>query len=158
MLIVAVTSALIALVACDSLDLLPLVFGEVRVPEAVYAECIVGGKPWSESLAAFLIDKVVGVDRVEPSVDDSGLGLGEAEAMALYRKLAADRLLVDDGRARRVAARKGIRIVGSLGVLVAAKLEGRVDAVAPLIETVRSNGIYLSDALVFEALRLAGEG
>jgi predicted nucleic acid-binding protein len=45
MLIVADTSALLALASCDSLSFLDILFEEVRVPSAVFEECAVPGKP-----------------------------------------------------------------------------------------------------------------
>jgi predicted nucleic acid-binding protein len=41
MLIVADTSALLALVACDGLPLLDVLFQEIRVPLAIFRECTV---------------------------------------------------------------------------------------------------------------------
>jgi predicted nucleic acid-binding protein len=47
MLIVADTPALLALAACEGLDLLDVLFREVRVPPAVFQECTEAGKPGS---------------------------------------------------------------------------------------------------------------
>jgi predicted nucleic acid-binding protein len=45
MLVVADTSALVALAACQQLHLLEVLFDEIRVPPAVHRECTVPGKP-----------------------------------------------------------------------------------------------------------------
>ena len=45
MLVVANSSALIALATCDGLEILLQVYEEVRVPQAVYQEVIGQGKP-----------------------------------------------------------------------------------------------------------------
>lgn len=45
MILVADSSALIALASCDGLSLLDTLFATVIVPEAVYREAIVGDKP-----------------------------------------------------------------------------------------------------------------
>ena len=58
MILVADASALIALSACDSLHLLDAIFGNVIVPEAVYFEVVVTGKPQSERFQSYLQGKV----------------------------------------------------------------------------------------------------
>lgn len=156
MLVVADSSALIALAACECLPLLDRLFEQVRVPPAV-RECLTAGKPWVEALEQYLRDKVADLDLDEFAIAAVELGRGELAAMALYKRLGADRLLVDDRRARRVARRNAIQVVGSLGVLVVAKAEGEVAAVRPLLDTMRGCGIRLSERVVAEALRLAGE-
>ena len=50
MILVADSSALIALAICDSLELLEQLFGEVKVPQAVYNEVIEDSKPESKKL------------------------------------------------------------------------------------------------------------
>jgi predicted nucleic acid-binding protein len=86
-----------------------------------------------------------------------GLGRGELEAMALYKRLDADRLLVDDMRARKVAHLNSIQVVGSVGVLLLAKERGLLLAVRPPLDVIQRAGIHLSPAIVAEALRLAEE-
>lgn len=157
MLVVADTSALLALAASEGLPLLDELFVEVRVPAAVFEECTISGKPFAEQLREYLESKVVDVDLEEFIIAAAGLGTGELEAMALYKRLHADRLLLDDSRARRVATFNHIEVVGSLGVLLIAKSHGLVPTLKPRLESIRAAGIYLGDALVNEALRLAGE-
>lgn len=157
MLVVADTSALIALAACRSLPLLQSLFNEVRVPQAVFVESTVPGKPQSDELRAWLRGRVVAVELADLVLAAAGLGQGELEAMALYKKLHADRLLLDDARARRVARLNGIQTTGSLGVLLLAKEQGLVAAVRPLVETIQAAGIRFSNELVREVLRLASE-
>lgn len=121
MLVVADTSALVALAACDALSLLDQLFHDVRVPPAVHRECTVPGKAAVERLETYLRGKVVEVDLRDFVIAVTGLGQGELEAMALYKHLHANHLLVDDHRARKVAQLNGIEVVGSLGVLLRAK-------------------------------------
>ncbi|HEY0022982.1 MAG TPA: DUF3368 domain-containing protein [Longimicrobium sp.] len=157
MLVVADTSALVALAACNGLGLLDALFDQVRVPRAVWGECSVEGKPFAAQLAEYLRARVVDVTPAENPVGASALGRGEIEAMALYRSLGADRLLVDDDRARRVARLNGLNVVGSIGILLGAKAEGMVTSIKPYLEQVQSAGVHLGKGLLDEALRLAGE-
>jgi predicted nucleic acid-binding protein len=157
MLVVADSSALVALAVCDALPLLDGLFQEVKVPPAVFRECAVHGKPAAEVLEAYLQDKVVAVDLSTFAIAALDLGRGELEAMALCKRIGADRLLVDDRRARHIARLNAIEVIGSLGVLVMAKREGFVPVIRPHIHAIRSAGIRLGERIVAEALLLAGE-
>ncbi|RPH55819.1 DUF3368 domain-containing protein [bacterium] len=157
MLVIADTSALVALAACDGLSLLDALFQTVYVPPAVFRECTAPGKPESDRLERYLRDKVSEVDLAQFVIAASGLGEGELEAMALYKRLHADRLLVDDNRARKVARLNSMQVIGSVGVLLLAKAGGLIPLVRPLIESIQAAGVYLAEQLVAEALRLADE-
>ena len=103
MLIVADSSALIALATCDGLNVLLEIYNEVKVPQAVYAEVTESDKPQAAALESFLSSRVVEVDSSHWVLAAGTLGQGEIEAMALYKQLAADALLIDDHRARVIA-------------------------------------------------------
>jgi uncharacterized protein len=157
MLVVADTSSLVALAAAKSLDLLDQLFDEVRVPTAVETELLVPGKPNAAMLQEFLRGKVLTVDLTRYVIAAPGLGLGELEAMALYKKISADQLLVDDERARKVARLNSIQVIGTVGVLLLAKGAGLITAIKPRIDAMQSAGIHMSTPLIGNALRLAGE-
>jgi predicted nucleic acid-binding protein len=55
------------------------------------------------------------------------LDLGEREAIVLVDQLSAKLLLVDDLLARIAAGRRGIRVIGTLGILRDAANVGSVD-------------------------------
>jgi hypothetical protein len=157
MLVVADTSALVALAACDALAILDRLLEDLRVPAAVFEECTVIGKPESARLKAFLQGRVVEVDIQKLVIAAGRLGQGELEAMALYRSLHADFLLVDDHRARKVALLNGMDVIGSLGMLLRAKEAGLIAEIRPLIALIQAAGVHYSDQLVAKTLRLAGE-
>ena len=77
--------------------------------------------------------------------------------MALYKKLRADFLLVDDKRARKVASLNDIEIIGSQGVLLFAKQQGLIKKIKPFIDKLRSSDFYISERLIKKTLRLANE-
>ncbi len=85
MLVVADTSALLALAACESLELLDALFHEVRVPPAVFRECTEAGKPSADVLGSYLRERVAEVNLEAFVIAAAGLGRGELEAMALGR-------------------------------------------------------------------------
>ena len=75
----------------------------------------------------------------------------------LFRSERGCRVLLDDRLARRVALQLGLPVVGTLGVLIAAKRRGLLERVRPGLQRLRASGYFLSDAVFAEALRLAGE-
>ncbi len=157
MLIVADSSALIALATCNCLELLDLLFEKVIVPKAVFDEVIVEGKAVAESLSYYLRRKVFNADLKTIIINTGGLGMGELEAMALYKQLHADYLLIDDKRARKVAQFNHIKITGSQGILLFAKQKGLVTEIKPFLEMLMDSDIRIHERLIAKTLQLAGE-
>lgn len=157
MILIADASALIALAACDSLSLLEGLFGTVLVPEAVYLEVASVDKPQSARLRTYLQGKVRSVDMRQFVYLDAFADSGETEAMSLYKEVAADYLLIDDKRGRRVATINQIKTVGSLGVLLQAKRAGLIHQIAPLIKQIVASPVYMGEGLIQTVLELAGE-
>lgn len=157
MILVADCSALIALASCDGLHLLDALFGTVIVPVAVYREAVVGDKPEAQQLNDYLQGKVRKIDPVGSVLLDGFSDLGETEAMLLYKQYAADKLLIDDKRGRRVAKINHINTIGSLGVLLAAKQARLIDQIFPFVNKLASSDIFLSAALIATVMDIAGE-
>jgi predicted nucleic acid-binding protein len=157
MLIVADSSALIALATCEGLDVILMVYDDIKVPEAVFTEIVAPEKPQSDVLGSFLSGRVVKVDTSRWVLAAGGLGRGEIEAMALYKELSADALLIDDHRARVIAEHNQINCIGALGLLLIAKQQGVIGEIAPYIQKLRYSSIHYGDDLLNRVLKLAGE-
>lgn len=157
MILVADCSALIALSICNRLELLEQLFDEVIVPEAVYNEATRPNKKQASQLRIYLKDKVRKVDMRHYVFLDGFADAGETEAMILYKKINADRLLIDDQRGRNVAKINHIETIGSVGVLLVAKQRGLIDQIAPLLHQLDQSDIYLSKQLIATVLALANE-
>jgi predicted nucleic acid-binding protein len=151
------------LIALASLDLLPLpgaLCGKAITTSAVREECLqypdkTGADALAKAFDTGLI-KVVPDPSVPSAIDAVMLDPGERSAIALALQMHA-RLLIDELRGRRLACELGIPVLGVCGLLLLAKRQSRITAVSPLIERLRCQGYYLSDALQLEMLRLAGE-
>ena len=158
LILIADSSALITLAVCDSLYLLDLLFQEVKVPMAVYKEVIRESKKEVEKLNDYLSNKVLTLEIERDIIIKEGtIEIGELEAMLLYKQLKANRLLVDDQRARKVAELNQIKIIGSLGVLLLSKKEGHITNIKSRIEMIKNSDIYLSEELLQRIMSLAGE-
>ena len=157
MILIGDSSALIALSTCNALELLVELFSRVFVPQAVYDEICGKNKRESMALEVFLKDRVVPVVLEDYLVCDFSLGQGELEAIALCKKLKADRVLIDDKRARKLAKLNGINTIGSLGVLLTAKERGLIQQITPYIEKLEHSDIYIKKNLLEYVIRLSGE-
>lgn len=157
MIVIADSSALVALSICDSLSLLDVLFGEVKVPQAVYDEVCIANKAESQALQSYLVGKVCNVTTRIAIEKSNGLGKGELAAISLYKQLSADLLLIDDARAKKVAYLNNLEVMGSLGVLLLAKQKGLVVSIKPLLTRLRCSEVFISDQLLDQLLALANE-
>ena len=157
MIVVADASPLVALAACDCLDVLEKLFGEVKVSDAVYEEVTVHNKLGSDRLKNYLQGKVVNADLASLVIQGSSLDKGELSSMVLYKKLQADYLLIDEKLGRRIAKLNNIKVIGSLGVLIEAKKKGIIPCIKPQIDILRASTVYFSATLLDHALKMTNE-
>ncbi len=76
----------------------------------------------------YCVVSVVNATRVATQGDAiDGLHDGECAAIALAMELGADRLIIDEALGRKIAAEKGIKIVGTVGVLETAAARGLIE-------------------------------
>lgn len=59
---------------------------------------------------------------------------------------------MDDGEARAAARVLGIAVIGTLGVVVLARLAGRIPSASSVLRALREAGFYLDDELVRRVL------
>lgn len=157
--VVADAGPLIAFGRIGRLDLLPGVLGKVLVPEAVSAECLVDpSRPGALAIHDGMKRGVlVGTDDPDPLHPALPvLDAGESAAIRLALKLSVP-VLMDERTGRRIAGNLGLTVIGSAGILLAAKKRGLIESVAPLLEAFRSHGYHLSDALIHAILKRAQE-
>lgn len=157
MLVIADTSALIAIASCSGLHWLDALFAEIQVPQAVYDEATEQGKPQANALRNYLTGKVLNIEISEFVIAAPKLGKGELEAMALYKQQHADRLLIDDLQARKTANYNNIKIIGSMGILLLAKDKGLVSTVKPHLDVIQQSNIHIGHDLIKKVLILADE-
>jgi predicted nucleic acid-binding protein len=158
MTIVSNTGPLIALAKVNQLGLLNKLFEMVYIPPAVHRELFaktgLESTRLDEALTIYL--HVAGRPELSKEVQlaTQSLDLGEREAVALAHSMSLP-LLIDDRLGRDAARRMGVNVTGSVGVLIEAKRQGRVAAVRPVLEQMRTQGYWLSDELIDLAAELA---
>jgi predicted nucleic acid-binding protein len=157
--IVCNASPLIALAVLDRIELIGVLFGEWAVPRRVAEESTVDRKPFSERIARTLRGRTVDLgSNAQADILSLTLGRGEAEVIILAEESRCELVLMDDRKGRRMARLRGLRVAGSVGLLLRARRQGLVAELRPLLDTLLANDIRISAALYNEALRLAGEG
>ncbi|MDR0909128.1 MAG: DUF3368 domain-containing protein [Spirochaetaceae bacterium] len=154
LLIVSDTGPLISLAVVDRLSLLETFYGRIIIPSAVWDELQKYIDVLSLPSLHQFQEKVIPLTAAPP---DYGLDDGETEAIELFEEKSADRLLVDDKAARRVAESRHIPCIGALGVLARAKDQGLVDALRPVFETLLEKGRYYSIPLLNQILKTNSE-
>jgi predicted nucleic acid-binding protein len=85
------------------------------------------------------------------------LGIGEQSVLTLALKRPGSRVVLDDEQARKGAKKLGLPLIGTLGVVLLAKRQGRISAVAPLFLAVRGAGCYADDDLLRQLAMSVGE-
>jgi predicted nucleic acid-binding protein len=142
------STCLIGLERIGQLDLLPQVFSTVFAPPTVAAE-VRSPLSW---LTVQAVQNLAVVATLRTQMD-----AGEAEAIALAMELGDVILILDDKKARRVAQQIGLRVIGTVGMLLRAKRQGVIGEIKPLLTALIQADFRIADAIIREALRLSGE-
>lgn len=149
---------LVALWSLGLLTLLRDLYGDILIPQAVYEEFLATER----SVRQTALDEAPWI-KVTPLLDPRqalvyvGLDQGEAEVLALATERSARLVIIDERRGRRFAKRLELPLTGTLGVLLTAKHNGLVPAVAPLLNQLLAGGLFLAPELVEKTRELAGE-
>lgn len=125
MIVVSDTTPLISLLKINRIDLLEKLFGDVLIPQAVFDELTVDERFRLEAdeirQKKFIVVKPVNNPESASILKRAaGLDQGESEAIVLSDELKADLLLMDEAKGRNVSAQMGLRIMGTIGILMAA--------------------------------------
>jgi predicted nucleic acid-binding protein len=156
-MIVSNSTPLIAFARIEELELLRSIVHHVLVPEAVLQEITESGnRPGATEIRSASWVEVRAVRIIPPELL-SLLDRGEAEAIALAEEVSADELLLDERAARAVAIARGLKIIGSAGLLVRAKQHGMITTVRPFLERMQMHGIRYSRQFVERLLLEIGE-
>lgn len=158
MIVVCDASPLIALLAVDRIDLLERLFGSVIIPPAVCEE-VFGSTEGRQQLPcpAFVTVAVLAADTPARFLK-MNLHAGESEAISLALERNSDLIVLDDKMARETAERLGLRVVGTLGLLMLAKERGLIPAIRSLmIQLMERISFRISPSVLNKALSLLNE-
>lgn len=129
MIVVADTSPINYLILIGEIEILTKMYGRVVIPRAVREELLRPSTPemvrnWTSHLPDWLeVHTPVNV----PDASLAMLDPGERDAIMLARELKANQLIVDDRQGRHEAEKRGIPVIGTLGVIREAATLGLLD-------------------------------
>lgn len=80
---------------------------------------------------------------------------GESAVIATALALQAKGVIIDDMAGRRCALASGLRVSGTLGLVLPAERDGRIGDARAVLTDLRSRGMWLSDAVIERALAVS---
>lgn len=133
MIVVSDTTPLISLLKIDRIDLLEKLFGHVLIPQAVFDELTADQRFKLEAdqirrRRSIIVKAVQNQESANILKRATGLDRGESEAIILTDELSADILLMDEAKGRTVSFQMGLKVMGTIGVLMAAYEENALTA------------------------------
>ncbi|NOZ49473.1 MAG: DUF3368 domain-containing protein [Chloroflexi bacterium] len=138
--------------------ILPSLFAEVVVPEAVWQEIVSG--PHLDRAAQLL----PGLDwpkkeRVNPVPDVVrwDLGIGETEVLSFALRHSGYTPVLDDMLAKKCARSLGIQTMGTGTILILAKEDGLIESVEQSLRKLQNAGLWISEPIIQMLKRKAGE-
>jgi len=161
---VADSSTVISLAAIGRLSLLQEFHGKVLIPPVVWREVVTEGRGKPGAAEVEQARLAGWIEVVCPSNEDlvrflkAELDEGEAEAVALAVECRAEAVFLDEAEARKAAEVYGLPKAGVVGILLRAKLEGRISSLRSELDRLRTQaGFRLSETIYHRVLQEAGE-
>lgn len=157
--VVCDTSPLQYLHQLQELALLRHLASSVLVPPAVVSEIDAGRRLGLDlpNVAALSWVTVRAPLRIFTTLETRDFGPGESEVLALTLERRDAVAILDDAVARRTARRLGIRLTGTLGILLDAKRIGLIGQITPFLDRLQSLGFRLASHTRLAVIQMAGE-
>lgn len=157
MIIISDSSPLIGLSQIGHLDLINRVFDEIIIPPAVAIECTLHShKPGAKLIQAAIDNAKIKIfkDKFDHLKNLSDmLGPGEIEAISLASQLSMP-LLIDEKLGRDIAKKNNVNVIGTCGLLLAAKQQNAIKSIKPILEQLICTGYRISGKLIENTLNL----
>jgi predicted nucleic acid-binding protein len=137
--IISDTSCIILLDKIGELNLLHKLFGQVTVTQEIANEFGKELPDW------FKVEE--STNKTYQKILEASLDLGEASAIAFAIEQQDCLLIIDDLKGRKYAEQLGIKITGTLGLIINAKLSGYISSVKPMLEKIKKTDFRLTNEL-----------
>jgi predicted nucleic acid-binding protein len=147
--VVSNTTPIISLLKIGKLEILKDLYDEIYIPQEVFNEIEAGKqKKYYLNLLAFEWIKIEQIQDRKSIAYFLDLDKGEAEAIVLATESEADLILLDESLGRFHAKHAGLRVTGTIGILVKAKKQGLISELKPLILELKEIVDWLSESLI----------
>ena len=158
------SSTLIHLAGIGRLELLKVFYGEILITPAVWKEVVEEGRGRPGAMEVRVAHESGWVEVIAPGnksvvrLLERELHKGEAEAIALAIERRPEVIFLDESEARRVANVYGLSKTGVIGILIRAKLEGKVASLREELDRLREEaGFWIGDEIYWRALNAVTE-
>lgn len=148
-IIISDTSTLILFKKIEQIDLLEKVYDNLVTTPEVAAE-------FGDNMPEWVKIQEVGDHKYQLFLETQ-VDKGEASAIALAMESDNTLLLLDDLKARKLAAMLKLKFTGTLGIINKAKQLGHIDKVKPLIDKILETNFRISQRIINEILIINGE-
>ena len=156
--IVSNTTPIISLLKLDQLELLQKLYTDIFIPSAVYNEIEAGKtKGYYKDLSKIDWIKIADIQDKQAIKYFLDLDTGEAEAIVLATEIDADLIILDEKLGRFHAKHAGLRVTGTIGILIKAKSEGLISELKPLLDELTDKEVWISEKLKKDILKRIGE-
>lgn len=162
MTVVCDASPLISLARIGHLSLLPALFGEVQIAVEVHHEVVVAGAGRPAAQAVQLASWLHVQSCPDPPMLEQwrtrhpSLGQGELATLLLAQSIAPDWTIIDERAARRLAATRGLKVIGCIGILEAAVRRGLISDLRGIYHGLLAQGIRLHPDILNRSLSAFG--
>ena len=151
------STPVIGLANIGKLDVLRQMYGTITIPQAVFDEIkspsvqrqVNANRDWIR------VEQINDISQKQ--MYRAKLHAGEVEVMILAQEKKADLVILDDNAAKKTAKFLGLRVIGTLGILVLAKKRGYIKEVSPVLDALKRDGFFVSDDLCDLVLKQADE-
>ncbi|MBH8555193.1 DUF3368 domain-containing protein [Nostocaceae cyanobacterium CENA357] len=152
-------SPLIVLTKINQVHLLFELCNKVVIPSGVVQEICIA--PDNDPTKLWILNTgtsyIQNLEQVDPVIAAWGLGLGESHVLTWIYNNPGYEAILDDRAAKTAALALGIPVRGTLGVILLAKQEGKVEAARPIFEQLVQIGFRVSTEVIESALKIVGE-
>jgi predicted nucleic acid-binding protein len=148
-IVISDTSTLILLHKINEFDILKGVYGELITTPEIANE-------FGEQLPDWITVQSVKDEKYKKFLETQ-VDRGEASALALASEFEDVLFLLDDLKARKLAAKLMLKTTGTLGIIHRAKQMAIIPKVKPLIDKLLLTNFRISNEVVNEILRLNDE-
>lgn len=156
--VVSNTTPIISLLKIGKLHILKDLYEEIFIPQEVFNEVEVGiNKDFYVDLSKI---EWINIEKIQNEKSLSfflDLDKGEAEAIVLASEIEADLIILDETLGRFHAKHAGLKVTGTVGILLKAKQEKYITDLKPLLLELRAKNVWLGDGFIRDILNIANE-